>query len=277
MSEQQLLGFRDRAVQLVELPDLADLESRGAALRRRRQGWTAVVAAAVLAAVAWASVSVSQPRADQTPAEHDDTLAGAESYYGFDSRPLLDPGSYYWRVSPYLDHATAVVTLPRGWHAWRLGPNRWFRMDGPHDKVGYAGLLATEVYDVVHRACQPGTDGMRRVGPTSADLVDALVDMPRQQLVDGPRTVEKFGQTATFLRLRAGDVRCPLTEGFLMMSDTGIGQVIPTAGSGTFMDLWVVDVRPRPVLVAATWDPRSPSWLTTQLHDVADTLRLVEP
>ena len=49
MSELELREFRTRAEELVDLPDLAELESRGRRLHRRRIALGAGLAAAVLA------------------------------------------------------------------------------------------------------------------------------------------------------------------------------------------------------------------------------------
>jgi hypothetical protein len=277
MSEQQLREFGERAVALVALPDLEELEHRGTRLRRRRQAIAATGAAAVVAAVAWASVNVSQPKADQDPAQKQDPLANAESYYGFDSRPELEAGSYTWRVSSYLDRDRAVVTLPAGWHAWRLGPNRWLDADTEH-QTGYVGLIVTEVSNVVEEPCRGGSDGMNEVGTDPQELVHALATMPGHRLLLTPRPDDRFGYPGTHLRLVARHVECPGDQGFDLTTDTGIGETIFSSGRGSRVDIWVIDVgERRPVTVWATVDQGSPGWLKDQLDQVVATVRLVPP
>src|SRR6476661_2569102 len=149
MSEQSVRDFGERAVQLVALPDLEELEHRGTRLRRRRQAVAAGLTAAVVAAVAWASVNVSQPKAAPSPAGQDDRASGATRLYGFGSRPELDPGTYTWPVSHEPGRPDVVVDLPARWHAWDAGPNRWLEEDPPAGGTGYVGLIVTDMYDVV--------------------------------------------------------------------------------------------------------------------------------
>jgi hypothetical protein len=277
MSENMLLAFREHAAQQVVLPDLDDIERRGASLRRRRQGWSAASAAVVVAALAWATVSTSQPKADQGPAQQDDAVADAEAFYGFGSRPELDPGTYTWQVSrgdP--SRPSVLVDLPPRWHAWDLGPNRWLQPDPPRGGEGYAGLVVTDMDDVVDKPCRAGS-GMKQVGHDPQDLVDALASMPRHTVVSGPRPDDRFGYPATYLRIRTLDVRCPGGQDFLLSSHNGRDLTIPSAGMGAMLDAWVVDIGSRPVLVLATFDPSSPAWLGDELREVADSVRFVQP
>src|SRR5689334_23288717 len=201
MSERQLRELGERAVALVALPDLEELEHRGTRLRRRRWAATATLAAAVVAGVVWTSVNVSEPKAEQSPAGQDDRATSATRYYGFASRPELDPGTYTWPVSREPGRPDVEVALPARWHAWDAGPNRWLEEDRPAGGTGYVGLIVTDVYDVVDQPCRAGS-GMKKVGDSPQDLVDALASMPRHQVVAGPRSDTRFGSGTTYLRLR---------------------------------------------------------------------------
>jgi hypothetical protein len=274
MSEQRVRDFGTHAEQLVRLPELEDLEDRGARLRRRRQAVSASLVAVVIGLVAWASTTTPQTRTDPGPAHVDDRLLHATAYHGFGSRPELEPGTYYWRVSKYADGPLALVTLPSGWHAWDLGPNRWFHMDGPKSRPGYAGLIVTELYDLVEQPCT--STGMRQLGGEAPKLVAAFRSLVRHRVVAGPVPDDRFGLPSTYLGLETRHATCPGHQSFDLTTDTGIGTPIWSAGPGSRVDVWVVDTGGRPVVVMATWDPTSPRWLVRQLHDVADTVRLVD-
>jgi hypothetical protein len=237
----------------------------------------AVVAVVVAVAIGLAWALDSFDGSDTDRARREDRAASAETYYGFGSRPELEPGAYTWRVSSNPGRPSAVVDLPAHWHAWVLGPNRWFEADDPQGGPGYAGLIVTDVYNVVVKPCVADVEGMRKLGDSAQDLVDGLATMPRHEVVAGPEPDGRFGIPATYLGLETHRAECPGDQPFDLTTSTGINDTIWSAGPGTRMDAWVLEYGARPVLVLATWDPRSPAWLVDQLHDVVGTVRLVEP
>ena len=78
MNELQLREFRTRAEELVDLPDLAELEGRGRRLHRRRVTLGAGLAAAVLA-VTGGLVVTQRDDGDPAPIEPPDDRAPAEA------------------------------------------------------------------------------------------------------------------------------------------------------------------------------------------------------
>jgi len=275
MSEQRLLEFRSRAEELVALPDLGQLERRGEVRRRRRQAFVATLAAAGVAVVAWLSTTVGSPRADQSPVDNE-RLASATEYLGRWARPTLEPGTYSMQVSPLLDRPTVLVDLSTGWHAWNWGPNRGAGMaNRPH--LPYAGLIVTDLYDVVDKPCQPGSDGMKTLGNDPQELVDALVALPRATVLAGPEADDRFGYPATHLRIHGGDQRCPYDEALFLSKDTGLGFPIASNTMGKVADFWVVDVGTRPVAIIASWNPTTPAKMRQTLQSAVSSIELVLP
>jgi hypothetical protein len=232
----------------------------------------AALATAAVVVTGFLVGSPSDPKADVSPAENP-RLASATKYYGYGDRPELEPGTYALTVSPDPDGPIAVLDLPAGWHADRLGPNRGF-----DDDPGFVGVLVTEVYDALEEPCLPAEDGMRVLTADPDDLVSALVTMPRGRVLAGPETVEAFGHPATHLRVQAGNGHCPFGEPLWLTRSTGIGQPVPASPDHALSDVWVVDVpEGRPVLVSATWTPDTPRAAVQELHAVIDSLELIDP
>ena len=123
MSELRLRELGRRAEEAVILPDLGALESRGRALRLRRQA--GVVAAATVLAVTGAWLVRDQTPQSVEPAPPIDSGPGAAPYPGPEMEDL-EPGTYELFPSSVTTEPTALVTVPSGWNSWK-GPNQFGR------------------------------------------------------------------------------------------------------------------------------------------------------
>jgi len=251
----------------VEMPDLAGLVDRGAALRRRRRGAAVAVAASCLVAVGYLTTLDRDPGAEPPPAiEPENSVA---DYPGGGHTPDLKEGTYAIRLGTDRREVTAEVTVPDGWTGW-VGPNRGYR------KGGYVSLLVQDVAYVTETPCRVGIEGMAEVGDAPADLLRALTRIPHHDLVTAPEPDSRFGVAATHLVLQTTDrVRCP---GDLTFGLWSVGESFPiySLGAGTRLELWVLDVDGEAVLVAATSTPATPPRGLRELADVADSVEIIQ-
>ena len=269
MSELELLEFRTRAEELVDLPDLAELESRGRRLRQRRMALGAGVAAAVLAVTGGLVAANQRDDGDSTPVgppdERDVRYPGAVM-------EILDASTYVLQPSIDADAPRARVTLPAGWNAWE-GPNRF---DGDLDETPwYAGLLVVDVDAVASRPCVgPRSDDV--VGDSRAELVAALRGLPgaRARVDEVPDAV--FGYPATHVRLRFPDPprKCQVDVNLLVTARHGI---VTSAEDEELRDAWVVDVDGNAILVATGYSTTTPPEIRQELDAIVASIEFVEP
>jgi len=263
MSDQLLRSFASRAHDLVPHVNFDELVHRGERLRRRRRATVAGVVGALVAITGYA-LSVPSDQRATGPADGDRGQVEATPYPGGVSLPRLAAGTYELRPSWDPSHPSVVFTVPKRWHGW-YGPNRFA---GKH---GYVGFLALEVDEVVSHPCNALRGGWPVNGAGS--LVQTLTRLPGHRLVMAPTPDDRFGYPGTHLRLKAGAIGCPDDREWRLWSDqTGLMQ---SAGAGSTMDLWVVDVEPKPLLLVATTMPRTPQRVIDELGAVVDSVRLV--
>jgi hypothetical protein len=271
MSELELLEFRTRAEELVDLPDLAELESRGRRLRQRRMALGAGVAAAVLAVTGGLVMTQRDDDGDSTPVEPPDDRAPAEVVdYPGPLMEILDAGTYVLQPSGEDDAPRAQLTVPEGWNAWE-GPNRF---DDDLETTGwYAGLLVVDPFAVSSRLCTE-PQGDDHVDGSAAALVEAIERIPGLQVTALPETDELFGHKATHLEVRATRA--------LRTCDDPNANLISTERQGivspdTPADLWVVDVEEQAYLVIASSSPTTPPEIQQELYAIVDSIEFVEP
>jgi hypothetical protein len=268
MSELQLREFRAHAEELVDLPDLAELESRGRRLHRRRVALGAGLAAAVLAVTGGLVAADQRDDGDSTPVEPPDKRD--VSYPGA-VMETLDAGTYVLQPSLENDAPRVRLTLPEGWNAWE-GPNRF---DGNLDtSTWYAGVLVVEVEAVASEACGPPVRG-DCVGETPEELVDALRRAPGFKVTVDEAPTEMFGYPATHLQLRSTpETRGCLRKNNLLYTERS-GNV--AGGPETLADTWVVDLDGEAILIDVGFTPKTPPEIQDELYEIVDSIEFVDP
>ncbi len=273
MNELQLREFRTHAEELVDLPDLAELESRGRRMHRRRVALGAGLAAAVLA-VTGGLVAATQrdDDGDSTPIEPPDDRAPAEVVeYPGPVMETLDAGTYLLQPSWEDTAPRARLDLPAGWNAWQ-GPNRF---DGDLDTTTwYAGLLVVEVDAVASRPCvAPQSDDV--VGDSRAELVAALQRIPGARVSVDEVPDEMFGYPATHLRMTFPDPPRKCQEDVNVLTTNKHG--IVAGGDDSLRDVWVIDVDGNALLVAAGYSKQTPPEIQQELYEMVDSIEIVYP
>ena len=268
MNELELLEFRARAEELVDLPDLAELESRGRRLRQRRMALGAGLAAAVLTVTGGLVAANQRDDGDSTPVEPPDER---DATYPGAVMETLDAGTYVLQPSLENDAPRVRVTLPGGWNAWE-GPNRF---DGDLETTQwYAGLLVVEVEAVASKACGPPARG-DYVGESPEELVAALRRAPGFTVTVDEAPTEMFGYPATHLQLRSTpDTRKCWANNNLLYTERS-GNVV--GGSGTLADTWVVDLDGEAILIDVGYTPNTPPEIQEELYEIVDSIEFVDP
>ena len=273
MNELQLREFRTHAEELVDLPDLAELESRGRRMHRRRVALGAGLAAAVLAVAGGLVVTQRDDDGDSTPIEPPDDRAPAEVVeYPGPVMETLDAGTYLLQPSWEDTAPRARIDLPAGWNAWQ-GPNRF---DGDLDTTTwYAGLLVVEVDAVASKPCvEPQSDDV--VGDSRAELVGALRNLPGARVSVEEVPEEMFGYPATHLQMTfpVPGRKCQVDANVLTTNKHG---TVAGSSDDSLRDAWVIDVDGNALLVAAGYSPKTPPEIQQELYEMVDSIEIVYP
>ena len=200
MLDERLTEFARRAEGTVDLPDFDAITERGERLRRTRRRRAAVATVAVVALLGGGYLATSELGSpDVGPVRPD-----VKPWPGSSDLPDVAAGTYELEIDREGFPATARFTIPDGWKGW-FGPNRFVEQP----RGGYVGVLIGDVEDVATRVCTGPVSEMRPVGDTATELVEALSEIPRHSVVDGPEQVEFDALPTTHLTLRAdADASC---------------------------------------------------------------------
>jgi hypothetical protein len=271
MSELKVREFAARAEELVDLPDLTELEHRGRDLHRRRVATVAALAAGVLVAGAFVSLR-NEPPESTGPVQRPDTdIGGVRPYPGPEMKDLA-PGTYSMDISSDPYFPTATVTVPKGWNSWE-GPNRFRGLNSVannekalENASWYAGALVLDVKGVSSQRCTPPALDAE-VGPTAASLVRAIREIPGYRVRVDPVPSSMFDRPATHLRL----VPTPSTRScdFNIFNTSQDGVI---AGGADREDVWVVDVDGHPVVVDAQVGRGTPLRVQRELEGIVDSI-----
>jgi hypothetical protein len=271
MSEQ-LKDFGAHAETLVEIPDFAELDRKGRALRVRRRAGVAAALAVVLAVAGVTVVQIHRTSVDHEPIKPPHTQT--RDYKGATMK-TLDPGTYRLHPSLIESDLTAELTLPPGWNSW-IGPNR-FDGHAPGRSNGqaldhltwYVGALVLEVDGVNTRGCGNPTSMTK----TPEKVVAALSRAFSMEMVRDPRQVHRFGYPATRMRLRVTHAFEDCGEANASVFHSTADGFIQDAYTGTILDVWVVDVDGTPIYVQRAWTPNAPLTARDELDSVIDSIR----
>jgi uncharacterized protein YfcZ (UPF0381/DUF406 family) len=281
MSEQ-LKEFGAHAETLVEIPDFAEIDRAGRALRVRRRASLAATLAAVVTVAGFTVTHAHKTKADHGPVTPPRPPAGARAFPDSTMKTLHD--GQYWvmpaqiqghSLAQYADQPLVELTLPKGWNSW-AGPNKFdghapgrSNSEALGHMTWYVGVLALQVTAVNTHGC-----GSPDVGTvmTAADLTAALERTFAFKQLEAPRQVQKFGDPATHLRVRVtrGIAKCQDTTAVFESAHSGS---IQYAGTGWTADIWVVDVDGSPIYVQKIWSPKAPPAARAELTSVIDSIR----
>ena len=273
MSDLKLQGFAVRAEERMPLPDFAELDRRGHALRRRRVAAVAgVVATCVIAAVGVVVLRDDSPETVQPVQPPDDTPVQAMDYPGPVMKDL-DPGKYALIPSSDPDFPRARITLPSGWNAWE-GPNRFSGQEASgsnEEGLGhsdwYVGILVVKAIAVTTRPCQDVSPNMTVVGSSTESLLRAIRRIRGYQITESTEPLATFGHPATHFRLLPTGAGGRCDDNLFTTSANGV-----VGGTDETEDVWVVDVDGYPVLIDSQQTAKTPPAVQRELSDAIDSI-----
>lgn len=272
MRELKELGAR--AETLVRLPDFAELDRRGRALRQRRLGAATALVACVLAVVG-VTVLGQDPEGTVEPAP---SPSGSRTYPR-STMQTLDPGTYVLEPpSLRADLPGARFTVPAGWNSW-VGPNRFDGHAQGRDNeealehaTWYVGVLVLHAESVASGSCGTAQD----FDVSTARTLERAVSRIRgYRITWEAEPMTKFGYPATHFRLRATAAsKRSCADGPGLFNARGHGLL---GASTDPIDVWVVDVSGTPVLVHQTWSANAPTAVRQELTEVVDSIEFFVP
>jgi hypothetical protein len=258
MSDLKIAEFRERAEVGLDIPDLAEIERRGDALRRRR----VAAAAGGLALVLLAGAGIANLATDVDDAAPEPAAPPSpapSSSWDDDLRLRIDQGEEVLlpgRSKVVFDEVTASFDVPgENWEWWRSGM-------GLRPNATAVDHYAATVFFLPEATArlQPCSD--KRVEPLGNDPddldgnVEPLLDLAHSTVLQRPRVVAALGGTAVHLRLQTNG-SCPAGWGIpLQLTGTVNGSTVEPGWSGRrVLDLWhVVGDGPEPAsLLVASW------------------------
>ena len=211
MSELKIIEFRERAELALDLPDLAVLEQRGQALRRRRVAIvTGGLLLALVAGFGIASAVSGRPGAAPVPAAPVPTSpglaitpepweAGVRTTWESGEKVLL-PG----RSEVVLGRAAVSFDAPSDdWEWWEIGVG--LRLPTETNDYAFA-VFFLPAPTARQRPCGAGL--VERLGNDPVRLlanVEPLRGLAGATILQAPRVVEAFGGTAVHVRLRTAE------------------------------------------------------------------------
>jgi hypothetical protein len=279
MSDLKLTEFRERAESGVDIPDLAVIERKGRALRRRRLATAAGGVALVLVAgfgVARIATDVGDAALDPaTPPSPTPSTSWDEGV-----RTSVDRGEDVLLPGPsevVYDGVAVRFDVPgENWEWWDAGLGLRRTADAPDEYAAAVFFLR----DASARLKPCSADRVQALGANPDELianVTPLIDLAHTTVLQGPRVITAFGGTAVHVRLQTngacpeGGDRPPQLRGVVNGSATDIGWP-----GRHVLDVWhVVVPGPEPAsMLVASWDLDG----TTENHDqqraLLDSLRI---
>lgn len=255
MSEPLITQFRTRAERGLDAPDLAELERRGRALRRRRTA--TAVGAVVLLLAAGAGTTQLAGRADDTmgpaspPAPSPTRSLDDRIDTRFDTgEEMLVAGR---ATSAYGDVDVTFDVPGPDWEWWDVGMG--LRRTG--EEVNSYAAAVFFLFEPTARLKPCDAERQEPLGTDPDRLianVTPLLSLAHSRVVQEPEVVRAFGRDAVHLRLRT-DGSCPLS-GLATQLQGVLGVESPAPEFDGALDLWHVvlpDSTSGSVLVAS-WE-----------------------
>jgi len=281
MSEMKIAEFRERAEHGLDWPELARIEQRGRARRRRKV--VAAVGGLALAAVAGAGVvdRVADPSgsSDSAPVPAGSTSPDPVSTVQPGLRTTLDRGEDVLlpgRSKVDYDGIEVAFDAPsKSWEWWGagLGLRRGANPDNYAAAIFFLPDSSARVQACAAHDVQPlGADPDNLVAN-----VAPLLDLARSRVLQPPQVVTAFGTTAVHARLET-DGFCPDHRALPIQLRGVVGgqYVDPGFGRHRTLDVWhlvVPGTAPRTVTVAS-WDLGATSAQRLEQQALLDSLRI---
>jgi hypothetical protein len=279
MSDLRLIEFRERAEGGLDVPELAEIERRGRALRRRRLA--AGVGGLALVLLAGAGIArmgtepgdaAPDPAAPPSPAPSTSFDHGVRTTVDLAEEVLL-PGRSEAR---YDGLAMSFDVTGRSWEWWDGGVGLRRSAVEPDEYAAAVFFLpqpSARLRPCYEDRAQPlGADPERLVANAAP-----LLDLAHATVIQEPRVVSAFGGTAVHLRVRT-DGACPAGAA-LPVQLRGVvgGAPFDSAWPGRHeVDLWhvVVPGADPTSLLVASWDMDGTAVQREQQRVLLDSLRI---
>lgn len=197
----------------------------------------------------------------------------------------LDPGTYF--IDPDDDPATPLRVFydvaAAGWQSWSGAVK--FSDDG------HVAVSITTIANVTTHACRDHAPADPPVGPSVADLANALADLAPFRVTSPPKDVTIYGYRGKHLELTVPDL--PVRgEGdhreFVGCVDGNLASWIATTGPaddaffgynadpGGTEEFWILDVEGTRLMIAALVIPGQPAEALVERDAILDSIR-IEP
>jgi len=279
MSEKLLREFRGRAENLVPMPEYDVLRRKG--LLRRRTRVAVAVAAASVALVAASTVAVmldddviGPAHVDPTPSPvltpsaplptvHLTQSPGNEMQYVESGPVFLRPSDAAWVPAALKDLRATFVIPGLAWYVYSdQGVNKGDPPARGPEGAPYIRVQVTPIMGVHEQRCQGAAvrDPVKPVSGSALTIARTLVASPDVKVLDTPRIVQEFGQTAAHVQFQITE-RCPAGQRFLLWRafepkgdiylEDGEANTFPSLPDH-IVDAWVVTLRGAPVVVFAS-------------------------
>lgn len=278
MSDLKITEFRERAESGLDIPDLAVIERRGHALRRRRRA----VATGCLALVVVVGAGFARIAADGDAALAPAIRPGPTPSTAWNDgvRTALDRGEEVLLPGPsevLYDGVAVRFDVPgANWEWWGEGMGLRRTAEDINEYAAAVFFLP----DASARLRPCGDDRVQELGADPGDLianVAPLLDLAHATVLHGPRITTAFGDTAVHLRIRTNGI-CPEGGGGpAQLRGVANGSGVDPGWEGQHaLDLWhVVVPGPEPAsMLIASWDLDGTSVSRDQHRALLDSLRI---
>lgn len=162
-----------------------------------------------------------------------------------------------------------TFTVPDGWAGAPLGSDIWLAVghnsgpDGAGFLLGRGGWLYSE-------PCGTSEDPDVPVGPTVADLVDAVVDHPQVEATE-PVAAEIDGRPATYFEIQ-GPADLAVCPEFMVWAPSFHAQ-----GPDNRWLVWVLDVDGVRIVITGSEFPGTPPGRSAELREILRSIRIDSP
>jgi hypothetical protein len=319
MSERLLKEFRERAELLVPVPDWHELQQRGTARRRVRLavGAAVLASAMTIGGVVVATTiddegsirpaQIGPTQMDPTPPpsaevcelenygnEYGSVPSGCELPAQVDVWSYVEPGPYF--VRPFnTDLRTARPGDLEAWFEIGDAEKPWYWWGGGISMAGrgpefapYIRVVITPIIGVHSLRCQSAEpEPVRALPSSSLSVAQELVVSPDVEVLEPPRSVQKFGFEAAHVRFTVTG-RCPSEHAFILWrafepeddiflsDDISAGRRdadIYIEGGEHVFDVWVIDVQGNYLVIGADQPVGAREADVSEMQEQLDSIR----
>ncbi len=279
MSDLKIHEFRERAERGIDVPEMADIERRGQALRQRR--FAAAVGVLAIVLVAGAGVArVATDSTDAAPAPAKPPSPAPSSTWDEGVRTTADLGEDVLRRGPSeVSYGPATVrfdTRSGSWEWWGMGMGLR-RTAHTVDRYAATIFFLQDPRVRLQPCTRPRVKALGGDPDRLVANVAPLLDVAHTTVLQGPRVVDAFGGTAVHLRLQTDDACQEGSEGPFQLGGVDNGSAVNPAWPGRHvLDVWhVVATGSSPAsMLVASWDLNGTSKHHAQQAALLDSMRI---